>query len=530
MPNTQIPFQSTGYFSNLICDYIDRKESLHNLYRNFPDHKGFENQIDLKKEQFSQESRTVLFESLHKQYSNTSISEVTEAHINLLKESNTFTVVTGHQLNIFTGPLYFLYKIASTINLAKELKEKFPENNFVPVYWMATEDHDFEEINHFYVQDKKITWDVESSGPVGRKSTNGMQSVFEAFSKIIGTNKNADYLKELFQKSYLAHANLTEATRFLVNELFGEHGLVILDGDDVELKKKLTPFVERELLQQYAHKAISEANSFLEKNYKVQVNPREINLFYIEDAIRERIILENGVYKINNTSIEFTQKEILKVLKEFPEKFSPNVILRPLYQEVVLPNLCYIGGGGELAYWLQLKNLFVESKIPFPILLLRNSVLLASEKQGRKIKKLNVSYQELFLKQQVLFDQKIKECSELPLDFELQKNKLQELFNELKPLVFQTDISFKGALEAQEKKQLKGFLNLEKRLLKAEKKKHTDIVQRIKTIQDELFPRKGLQERNVNFAEFFVEYGDTLIPTLLKELQPLSLEYSVIEL
>lgn len=530
MPNTQIPFKSTGYFSKIICDYIDRNDSVKELYGNFPDILGFKNQIEIKKEQFSKESRSVLFNSLTTQYAKTTISENTLENVKLLKNSNAFTVVTGHQLNIFTGPLYFLFKIVSTINLAKQLKENFPKSNFVPVYWMATEDHDFEEINHFFIGDKKISWDVDSSGPVGRKSTETMNVVFQEFCSEIGGNENAIYLQDLFKKAYLEHSSLTEATRFLVNELFGEYGLVIVDGDDKALKKQFSPFVEKELVEQYAHHAIADTNKFLEENYKVQVNAREINLFYIEDSIRERIILEDEVYKVNNTEIEFSKNEILYLLNNSPEKFSPNVIMRPLYQEVVLPNLCYIGGGGELAYWFQLKQLFAQSKIVFPVLLLRNSVLIASKKQGHKAAQLNINYTDLFLKQHKLFDKVVTDCCQLDLSFEKQKTVLKNIFEELKPLVTQTDITFKGALEAQEKKQLKGLLNLEKRLLKAEKRKHTDLLGRTKKLQNALFPRQGLQERNVNFAEFYEEYGDTLIETLLLELKPLSLEYSVIEL
>lgn len=530
MPNTQTSFQSTGYFSKLICDYVDRKDSVKHLYENFPDINGFENQIKLKEQQFSQKSRDVLNSSLLEQYSKTNITEVTLENINFLKNTNSFTVVTGHQLNIFTGPLYFLYKIVSAINLAKELKEKFPTKEFIPVYWMATEDHDFEEINHFFVGDSKISWNVESSGPVGRKSTESMESVFDEFSKTLGDGNNSKYLKELFSNAYLNHDTLTEATRFLVNELFGEFGLVIVDGDDTKLKKQFSPFVEKEILEQYAHQSIAEVNTFLEENYKVQVNARDINLFYIEDSIRERIIFESEVYKVNNTEIQFTKKELLEELKNSPEKFSPNVILRPLYQEVVLPNLAYVGGGGELAYWFQLKNLFRESNIVFPILLLRNSVLIASKKQGEKLSKLGLSYTDLFLKQEKLFDKIVGNSTLLDLSFKKQKAALQSIFDELKPLISQTDISFKGALEAQEIKQTKGLLHLEKRLLKAEKRKHKDIVERTRKLQDALFPRKGLQERNVNFAEFYEEYGEELISTLLKELKPLSLEYSVIEL
>lgn len=530
MPNTNISFKETGFFSKLICDYLDKNESVHHLYGNFPDIEGLKNQIDLKKKSFSNESRVVLSDILKEQYAHVESSDYLIENIELLKESNTFTIVTGHQLNVFTGPLYFLYKIISTINLTKKLKEVFQDDNFVPVYWMATEDHDFEEINHFFVNDTKLEWDVESSGPVGRKSTDSLESVFESFDEVLGENKNATFLKQLFEKAYLEHQTLSGATRFLVNELFGTSGLVIIDGDNAELKKEFVPYVEKELLEQYAHKSIAETNTFLENNYKVQVNPREINLFYIEDNLRERIVLEKGVYKVNNTALQFSKEEITKELKNNPQKFSPNVIMRPLYQEVVLPNLCYIGGGGELAYWLQLKNMFLESEIPFPVLMLRNSVLFSSKKIATKLGKLNLRYDDLFLKQNVLIDQVVQACCQLDLSFSKQRKMLEEMFLELKPLVEKTDITFKGALEAQEKKQLKGLQSLEKRLLKAEKRKYADVVNRTILIQNELFPRKGLQERNINFSSLYKENGDRLIETLFEELDPLDFNFKIIEI
>lgn len=529
MQSNQIPFSETGYFSKLICDYVSQSADTKGLYANFYDAKGFENQIKQKAAQFSKENREVLVASLEKQYQNFEISELTGSHVQSLADSNTFTVVTGHQLNLLTGPLYFLYKIVSTINLTLELKEKYPDYNFVPIYWMATEDHDFEEINHFFVSDRKISWEVPCTGPVGRRKTEEMDAVFEQFSEEIGNNDNAKKLKALFKKAYQSHENLAQATRYLVNELFGKYGLVIVDGDDIALKEEFAPYAKRELLSQYANKAIAETNQYLQENYKVQVNPREINLFYIKDKLRERIVFEAGLYEINNTNLTFTETELLQQLQDHPERFSPNVIMRPLYQEVVLPNLCYIGGGGELAYWLQLKELFTKSEIPFPVLLLRNSVLLIKSKQLQKLKKLQVTHQDLFLEQETLITRKISELSALPLDFSLQKDTIQRILQELQPLVLQTDSSFKGALEAQTKKQLKGIANLEKRLLKAEKRKHADFSTRIRKLQDELFPRKGLQERNLNFSEFYVEYGEALIPALLQNLKPLSQEFLVLE-
>jgi len=524
----QIPFKETGYFSNLMIDYLDKNSQLNAFYGNFPDLKGFKNQIELKKS-FSKQQRKSLVVTLKNQYRSTNIGDLTSHNINLLESENTFTITTGHQLNIFTGPLYFLYKIVSTINLVAQLKKEFPTCNFVPVYWMATEDHDFEEINYFNFRDQKVVWNRTSRGAVGRLNTVGLLNVFEKFAEQLGNSTNAKFIKNLFEKSYVEHDNLANATRYLVNELFGEYGLVILDGDTKKLKEQFIPAVKDELLNNTSFKKVSESNENLGEQYKIQVNPREINLFYLKNNLRERIVFENNIFKINNTSIAFSESEILDELSKHPERFSPNVIMRPLYQETILPNICYIGGGGELAYWLQLKAYFESSQVPFPILLLRNSVLLSSKKQLHKLSKLNISLVEIFSEQEHLVNKKVKEISEVNIDFSQQKLFLQQQFKVLKALAKQTDASFLGTVNAQEKKQLNGLEALEKRLLKAQKRKLSDQVERIKMLQNELFPNQSLEERARNFSEIYLELGPKLIPSLLEALNPLDLEFTIVE-
>lgn len=530
MPNDCVTYQNSGFFSNLIVDYLNQKEELKPLYNRFPTLENFESQIIEKSKSFNSNQRTVLVNVLKEQYNSFVISKKTATHIDQLISENTFTITTGHQLNLFTGPLYFLYKIASVINLTKELKKKYPAYNFVPIYWMATEDHDFEEINYFNYKDKKIKWNKKSSGPVGRFSTKGLEDVFEEFSKYLGKGENANFLRKLFQNAYLNNESLTKATRFLTNELFKDEGLVIIDGDHKELKQQLSPYIKDELLNQTSFKEVNKTNRLL-KEYKIQVNPREINLFYILDDLRERIIFENNHYLINNTNLKFTESEILTELENYPERFSPNVILRPLYQEVILPNLCYIGGGGELAYWFELKSNFKANTIPFPILLLRNSVLVATEKQFRKIDKLNLSWADLFLNQEKLIEKKTKELSQFEIDFSKQKTHLINQFKDLAEIAHKTDKSFIGAVKAQEVKQIKGLENLEKRLLKAEKKKHANQISRIIELQNELFPNKTLQERSKNLSEI-AEFSSISIflEKLLENTEPLSQKFTIIEI
>ncbi|PCI31494.1 MAG: bacillithiol biosynthesis cysteine-adding enzyme BshC [Flavobacteriaceae bacterium] len=533
MSTMTIPYKNAGYFSQIICDYIDKDSSLNDFYGNFPDIEGFKSQIDLKKASYSLENRKVLLNALGEQYKGIVKSTETIANLSDLAKENTFTITTGHQLNIFTGPLYFLYKIVSTINLTKRLKKEFPRFNFVPIYWMATEDHDFEEINYFKLKGEKIKWNRNSSGAVGHLKTTDFDPVFEQFSALIGTSKNATYLKELFEKSYLEHSNLTTATRYLVNEIFGDKGLVIVDGDDIHLKSLLSPFVKEDLLKNTSFNEVSKSIQELknlDKGYKIQVNPREINLFYLKDGLRERMIEKDNQFVINNTDIVFSKEAILLELEKYPERFSPNVIMRPLFQEVILPNLCYVGGGGEIAYWFELKRYFDSVNVPFPILLLRNSALIISKKQLDKSNKLGLNLADLFKNQQQLIVDKVKEKSSIKIDFSDQREVLKVQFDNLKKLAEQTDKSFIGAVIAQERKQLNGLDILEKRLLKAQKRTMYDMVTRIQTLQNQLFPNNSLEERSLNFSEYYEQYGDVLYESLFDALDPLKLEFTVVEM
>ena len=526
-----IPFRKTGYFSELICDYLDENKSIQPFYNRFPTLDNFKSQIQEKQKNFPQGHRDILSDALLMQYQEFDMTESTLKHINSLKSKDTFTVVTGHQLNLFSGPLYFLYKIISTINLCEELKEEYPQNTFVPVYWMASEDHDFDEINYFNFQGKKIQWNRPSGGAVGQMNLSGLDEVFEVLSAKLGESNNAKDLKALFKKSYIEQQSLADATRYLANALFGELGLVVVDGDDAALKARMVPYMKKDIFEQIPFQKVSDSIALLSQissDYKIQVNPREINYFYLGDGSRERIIEQGGKYVVNTKELTFTKEELEQEMEKHPERFSPNVIARPLYQEVILPNLCYIGGGGELAYWLELKAYFQELNITFPMLLLRNSALVVTTKQWEKVNKLQLSFDDLFLKQNTLINKKIRQISNIDIDFSPQKRLLEDQFSSLYALAEQTDKSFLGAVKAQEIKQKQGLDALEKRLLKAQKRKLKDHVVRLTDLQNQLFPNYSLQERQLNFSELYLEYGKDLIPQLKQALKPLQRSFLIL--
>ena len=534
MAMSRIPYRDTGFFSTLICDLVEKHPALDDMVSRHPSIASFGPQLKEKGEQFPAAHRSVLTETLEKQYIDLPFSEEVSANITLLKNKSTFTVTTGHQLNLFTGPLYFVFKIISTINLCKQLKERYPENDFVPIYWMATEDHDFEEISYFNFHGKKIKWSKESKGAVGRLAIDDLKPLLDLFEDSIGTNTAALQLKEWINTSYRSSASLAEATLRLVHQLFCSRGLVILDADSPNLKQLFTPYVRTELKEGQCEKSVLTTIESLQKNYSdqytPQVNPREINLFYLTDEVRERIVRTPKGYETVESKIAFSNAEMEEEIKLHPERFSPNVLMRPLYQEVILPNLCYIGGGGEIAYWLQLKDYFSSQQILFPMLLLRNSAVLVPEKTAKKINKLKLKQRDLFLKRTPLINKKIRQISNIDLDLQHLKQKLKEQFDELEALVNETDASFAGTVAAQKQKQFNGIDALEKRLLKAQKRKLVDHVQRLGELHETIFPGETLQERNNNFFQFYLAHGEDILALLFASLDPLQLEFSWIEL
>lgn len=516
-----------GKFSRLIEDYLLQKKETEGFYHLFPNEKNLVSQARRKSEEYR--NREKVSGILKAQLSGIDLEPKQTENLKKFALSNSVTVTTGHQLNLLTGPLYFFYKILQTIKCCEELNTRHSEFNFIPVFWMATEDHDFAEINHFHYKNHKISWNRPAEGAVGRLDLTGIGEVFEEFEKILPPSANADSLKTLIRNSYLSSGNLKQATQKLVQQLFGPYGLLMIDGDDRELKKLMIPAFEEDLIQNTAFKTVSETNEKLIRNhYGIQVNPREINLFYLGNGeIRERITEENGIFYVVDSDDRFTKDEILEELKNYPEKFSPNVILRPLYQETVLPNIAYIGGSGEIAYWLQLKDFFESQHVLFPILIVRNSVLLISEKQKSRLEKLEIEFGELFHPLYELVNKNIMAHSATEIDFTDYESRLRQVFNELNTRATETDITFSNMVKAQEKKQLGGLEKMEKRLVKAEKRKQSERVERIESIYGEIFPHGKLQERFVNFSQLWMEYGGDFVKGVLDEIHPYDFRFII---
>jgi bacillithiol biosynthesis cysteine-adding enzyme BshC len=505
-----IAFGTTGEFSGLFLDYIEKKERVRSLYSEHFDPASV--QKYLAEHTFSYVDRNVLVTDLFRQNETIILSEASRKNIERLAEATTFTVTTGHQLCLFTGPLYFIYKILTAINICAYLNKQFPSGHFVPVYWMASEDHDFEEINHAHLFGKTVSWKTDQTGKVGNFALSGMQEVLAELGQILGESDAAKKLHALFTAAY-SNKNLAEATRFLVNELFGQYGLVILDGDSKALKQLFEKEIRDELFSGFSYKAVSETNAYFDQQgYDKQVNPREINLFYAKGNIRERIEKQNDQFKVLNTPISFSKQEIENLLKNEIEVFSPNVILRPVYQQRILPNIAYAGGPGEIAYWLQLKKEFDVAGVHFPILLPRKFALIFDSGSVNKLQKLQVEKADMFTETDALVKKLISSDAE-QVNFSADKEKLSSLFADIKQQTETIDKTLGGTVEGELQKALKGIENIEQKIVRALKTKNETAINQLKTVKQKLFPENSIQERYDNFSPFVIR-NETFIADL----------------
>lgn len=518
--------KTSGTLNPLVQDYLDKKETLKTFYNNYPDAKGFADL--LKTNVYADLNRNKLAEIVlaqSKLVNNTSAA--TAKKIDSLKQKNVFTVTTGHQLCLFTGPLYFLHKIFSTINLAEELKKQFPEFDFVPVYWMASEDHDFEEVNNLNAFNKNFKWESKQAGAVGDFKTAELQELFTLVKESFGTSENGTYLSSLFEKAYLNNSTLKDATRFLVNELFGEYGLVIVDGHDTEFKKQFAGILQKELFDNISFSKVKESTDALNKmGYTTQVNPRPINCFYIADNLRARIERTGTEFKVVGTDISFSESEMKNMIANEPEKISPNVVLRPVYQQLILPNIAYVGGPGELAYWLQYKTMFDALNILFPILMPRNFVTVLDAGTKNKIDKLNFKPEDFFKDAKELIDAyQLKTNNVFALDTE--KEELTKLYNGLIEKVSAVDKTLNAAAMAELQKVINGVEQLIGKANKALKQRSETEINQINGVKQKLFPNGTPQERSDNFAGFYFKYGPAFLKGLKENIRPFEIDHKL---
>lgn len=510
-------FDDFDFGSKLIRDLVNQKNEVKSFVSDFYQTENLETIIQSKS--FASQQREVLSSVLNDQNSDLELSPLSKSSIESLRSNNTFTITTGHQLNLLMGPLFSIYKIAQIISISSGLNRKFPNQKFVPLFWMASEDHDFEEINHLHLFGKKIVWQNPEQKDVvaGRMKLAQLEPLLAEIAAMYQNDDLKEKLKTLTQ-FYSSSKTLADATRKIINHLFGEFGLVILDGNDKRLKENFKSVLLKEVAEELAFNTVANTNQDLKKaGYHEQVFVRNCNLFFIhDDGRRERIVKENSQFTFQNKS--HSQSEIESLINTNPEKFSPNALLRPVYQETVLPNLVYVGGGGEISYWLQLKNLFEKLGMKLPMLRVRDSVLILNQKQETELNDLKLSVVDLQKDVAILTKEMTLSKSADKLSLSEEQKTIAQVKSNVLAKSNSVDKSLSPMVEAEFSKMISALEKIESKLIKTEKGKDETTGNKIIKLQEKLFPEKHLQERHDNFLPHYLSSLD-FISNVIDEMK-----------
>lgn len=523
-----IDYKDTGYFSKIAIDYIEQKRVLQPFWAHPISEKGLQNAINARAN-FPQSTREILASELQKQYATVSVEPIVQQHILSLKEKNTYTVTTAHQPNIFGGPLYFVYKILHVVKLAQMLEKKYPQQHFVPVFYMGSEDADLEELNNISINGKKYIWQTRQTGAVGRMQVDKqLISLIDEIQAQIGVEPFGKEWAEKLRQAYTFNKSIQQATLELVNDLFGKYGVLVIIPDNAALKNIFEPIITKEIKEQFSYNALQETVAALtEKNYHAQASGRELNLFYLLEDKRERIEVVNDKYFVTALQLEFSQEELLEEVKRFPERFSGNVVLRGPFQETILPNVAFVGGGGEIAYWLEMKKVYDAVSIPYPLLLLRNSFLLINQKQTATIEKLNLEAADFFKKEFEILDKIVAQQKE-KISLEKEFNGLKTLYEEIKTKAAAVDTTLTKHTEALYLKALQKIEHLEKKIASTQRKQLTTEQRQVVKLKSQLFPNNSLQERQENIAGFYAKYGSHIFDILLENSLTIEEKFQIV--
>ena len=482
-------------------------------------------QAKQKKEVYSSETRKNLVRVWKEQIASYASPGQLE-NLKLLEDESTFTITTGHQLTLFAGPLYLIYKVLHVVRLSEEFNRSQSEYKAVPVFWMASEDHDFDEVRSTHLFNQKLTWESNQTGPVGRFDMNDFKEVFSQFSAFFEGKETA--INEL-----LAIPEKPDYASYLqefISKLFAEFGVLVLQPDDHNLKREFVPVVLREISSDLANHAVQNMNKLVEAaGYKPQAHARDCNLFYLKAGERLRIEPTANGLAIDGTV--YSKEELTQLIEKEPENFSPNVILRPVYQETILPNLVYVGGGGEMAYWIQLKGVFEVHQTLFPLIQQRVSLQLVDGALKKRMDKLNWPEERFFESKEELKKLFLKENEGDDLDLSV----LYAEFNTLRSTMIEKAKSIEATLESfaeaetvRMKKQLESF---EQRLVKQLKQRHEQVLQSIDFISERIIPENSLQERYFHWLQF-APSGDykALLKQIHAEIDPFEQDLIVVDL
>lgn len=510
----EIPLFNSFYKNPILMDLF-KKDSNLSSFHNGTDLSHIDRDF-FEKRDLNIENREVLYQVISSQYSKTGL-KIPE-NLKDIKNKGVFTITTGHQLCVFGGPQYFIHKIISVLKIVENLKLKFKDFDFIPLFWMASEDHDFQEISSINIFNKNLSVSKEDGMGVGKLNPEIFTPILESLKDLFKNDFRFKNLESIFSAA-LSQQNWANATRYWISKVFEKENLIVIDADDVKLKKLFLPIFKNELEDQFIYNSVENTNSKLRSlGYEPKINPRVLNLFFLEDEKRHRIIFEDNVFKIGDINLNL--KEILNLLNNSPEKFSPNVLMRPLYQELLLPNLVYVGGPSELVYWSQLKKSFDQVDINFPILILRDHFNWMSEKSYKQWKNLGFSDNDLAKKPDTLIKNYVLSSNNETLDFKIENELLEKLSQNLLAKANGIETTLEPSVNGTVKGMMSDLDKVKNKFLKALKNKEELKKNQLNKISSQLHVNNKLTERVDSFIPMYVKGEKDYIRTLKTYSKP----------
>ena len=539
-----INFSDIPGHQNLFLDYLYEFENVSDFYTN--DFRNKENYLKIFKNvaENRRDLSQTISELLSRQYSKLDPSNLTRQNIKKLSDKKTLAIVTGQQLGIVGGPLYTFYKIITAIKLSRFLSERYDDYNFVPVFWLEADDHDFNEVRSVKIIDEAnslltIGYKEEIAEDDLKQSVgliNLDSSINEFFDKLNSSIKETEFKSVIFDRLnnfYKEGKSFKEAFRDLVFNYFDEYGLLIFDPQDSEVKKLLKPIFKKEITDFRIHtEQLVQVSATLEELYHAQVKVKPVNLFLRVDEGRYSIEPVENEYRLRRKRKSFTQEQLLELLENEPDKFSPNVLLRPICQDYLFPTAFYVAGPSEISYFAQIKPLYELYNIAQPMIYPRSSATILENSIANSLEKYSVGMNDLFIDVENIKKKIVNSVEERSVDemFDGIASQIESTFDQLKEKLIDLDKTIADSSNRYRDKILGTVNELKSKAEKAQQKKYEVTLRQIDRAAVNLFPNSNLQEREINFIYFANKYGEEFLKKIFDELQINKFEHQIIKI
>ncbi|MBI4811092.1 MAG: bacillithiol biosynthesis cysteine-adding enzyme BshC [Ignavibacteriales bacterium] len=535
--------RTEGGFSLLYKDFIDDFQKVHRFYEtDFHSLSSLHDVANKLSKRFTH--RELLVQVLLKQNQRYGVSQSTIDNINLLHDHRTLAIVTGQQVGILSGPLYTIYKTITTIKLAKELNNVLPEFRFVPIFWLEGEDHDFGEVNKVNIlntDNSPVTLEYLLSSKIGGKNLgsvgelifdNNLEHFLDALQKTLANTEFKQSVIDFIKTHYRQGISFNQAFVSFMSKLFENDGLIFISSNDVRFKKILSPIFLKEIYEYpRVSQLIIEQSAHLEEQYHAQIKTKALNLFYFHKNGRYLIEPRDNDFSLKGTRHIISKDEMLRSVQDAPELFSPNVALRPICQDTILPTAVYVAGPSEIAYFAQLKKVYNYFNLTMPMIYPRATVTLIEEKFERIMEKYQVELMEIFGDISKVETKVIDIVSEVKIDemFAEAFQKVADLTNEMKYGLNYIDGTLIGSLDTTKEKIEQQLSVLKDKVVEAQKRKYDIALRQIGKVINNIYPNTNFQERELNIVYFLNKHGFDFIHSLKNAIEINKFKHQIIK-